>query len=108
MFDFIKRLSKKSPQHSDEYQQIFESINMKSEEELDSIHDALIPFVNDIPFSVPLPGTNQTIAEAQKNHEQFCKKVLPNGTVFGCRTYGEAEEMNRAVVHRLDLINKNS
>lgn len=107
MFDFIKRLSRKSPQHSDEYQQIFESINMKSEEELDSIHDALIPFVNDIPFSVPLPGTNQTLADAQKRNAEFCRRPIPNGPIYGCRTYGEAEEMNKAVVRRLDVIDKN-
>lgn len=77
-----------------------------SEQQLDQIHDTLVKYVEEKPFSVPLLGTNQTIAEAQRNHAEFCKKTIPNEPIYGRRTYGEAEEMNKSAVPWLDAIDK--
>ena len=93
--------------HSPEYNRIYQNLNQMNEKQIDEIRDAIFQYLTEIPLPCPLPGTNQTIEEANRNHAAFCKKPLPNGPVCGCRTYGEVEELNKAAVRRLDAIEKN-
>lgn len=68
--------SKSTTQHSPVFNRIYQTLNQMSEQQLDQIHDTLVKYVEEKPFCVPQLGTNQTIAEAQINHAEFCKKLF--------------------------------
>lgn len=86
------------------------------ESKLDKMHDDLLCYVLEIPSPIPVAALidsnydRKLDEEAKAQYRAFCKRPLPNGELYGCRTYGEAQEMNRVVVKRseeLDKMNQN-
>ena len=78
-----------------EYQAILESLSSKSEDELIEMHNRLLVYVRKSP--VPMPGENY-LAEQKK----FENSPIEDGGIYGCKTYGEAMELNRFIVSILD------
>ncbi len=74
-------------------------------EELNKMHDALFPYAVEGSMSAlaDLFGPNVPDADhARSTEEKQRRTPLPNGELYGCRTYGDAEVLNAAIVKELD------
>lgn len=88
------------------FQQSCQAIQQADAEQLNQMHEELLTYVGKMPFPVPLPGSPMSNEEAVAQYKEFCQKALPNGVRYGCHTYGEAKELNKLVVKRLDELEK--
>lgn len=94
---------------SSEYNQYYNSINQMSYEELDKIHEALLPLCEEVNFVV-LPHADEYGNPIWDSKEEFIRKLndkksekLPEEKqIYGCKTFGDAEKLNHAIVKRLD------
>ncbi len=74
-------------------------------EELNKMHDALFPYAIEGSMSAladlfaPNPSDPD---QARSTEEKQRRAPLPNGEIYGCRTYGDAEALNAAIVKELD------
>ncbi|MCM1234978.1 MAG: hypothetical protein NC489_33180 [Ruminococcus flavefaciens] len=96
-----------------EYNQYYNSIEQMSYAELDKIHNELLPLCNKITFVI-IPHADEYGQPVYNSHEENIKKlndkrreILPlEQQIYGCKTFGDAEKLNQAVVKRLDELDK--
>lgn len=104
-----KSSNSKNRNKNSEYNKYYNSINQMSYEYLDKIHCELLPLCNKITF-VMLPHADENGQPIYDSHEENIKKlndkrkeVLPREKqIYGCKTYGDAQKLNQAIVKRLD------
>lgn len=101
-FHTLKRTFFSSQQES-EFQKSCNALKMLSAEQLNEMHDTLMSeYISKIP-SPFLPGLSEEQNEKLRKEYNACiQRDLPNGLVYGCRTYGEAQMLNRLIVKLLD------
>lgn len=81
-----------------EFERVMASIPNLSCSELNEMHDILLTY--SIKYPVPIPGISP---EAYKQKiSAYRQTPIVCGGIFGCKTYGEAEQLNIAIVKRLD------
>lgn len=99
------RNSTNSNTYSNEY---YSKINIMSYKQLDKMHEELLTLVEEIP-SPFLPGLDDKAALlAKEKYQEKIKECLPiEKQIYGCKTYGEAQSLNQAVVKRLDYLYDN-
>lgn len=89
-----------------EYELTFGSINKMEYDELDKIHNDLLPLCNEILFSsFECEDDNLTLSN-QKRENKVNEKLPKEKQIYGCKTYGDAENLNHAIVKKLDEIDK--
>lgn len=99
----------KNNENNAEFNKCYNSINEMSYEQLDKIHDKLLPLCNEITFVMiphvdnngkPIWNSPEVSAEKLKQKKT---EILPEiQQIYGCKTYGDAEKLNQAIVKRLD------
>ena len=77
-----------------EFDKMMSSIVVMSEDELEKIHRTLLFYMRDEP--VPTEGRDY-LSDLLK----YRRTPVRGGSVYGCRTYGEIEKLNEAIVNRL-------
>ncbi len=98
---------------SSQYLQYFNSINQMSYEELDKIHEDLLPLCEEVNFVI-LPHADEYGNPIWDSKEEFIRKLnekksetLPKEKqIYGCKTFGDAEKLNQAIVKRLDELDE--
>lgn len=109
----ILMLSKKKAKIS-EYDKLLSSINDMSYDKLDSIHEKLLPLCEEIDFVV-FPHSDEYGNPVWDSKDDFINKlndkkseVLPvEKQIYGCKTFGDAEKLNQAIVKRMDDLYEN-
>lgn len=92
-----------------EYDKLFNSINDMSYDKLDRIHEKLLPLCEEINFVV-FPHADEYGNPVWDSSDEFIRKLndkkseeLPvEKQIYGCKTFGDAEKLNQAIVKRLD------
>lgn len=86
------------------FNQYMNSIKQKSYEELEWAHEILVPFALKCKHSV---FGNLTPEESMKRLAEIENTMLPvNCRIWGCKTYGDASRMNKAIVRQMDLLDE--
>lgn len=109
IFVLLKKKTKLS-----EYNRLLNSINDMSYDELDKIHQELLPLCNEITY-VMLPHADDygefcydsPEILAQKLKQKSAETLSKNQQIYGCKTFGDAEKLNQAIVKRLDKLDEN-
>lgn len=87
------------------YELIYGSINKMNYDELDKIHNELLPLCNEVVFSEIAFSMNNKGSDLQYNDKR--NEALPNDKrIYGCKTYGDAFELNTVIVKRLDALDE--
>lgn len=97
-----------------EYDKLLNSINDMSYDELDKIHQELLPLCNEIAY-VMLPNAddygelcNDSLETSAQKLKQKRAEILPKEQqIYGCKTYGDAKDLNQAIVKRMDELYEN-
>lgn len=76
---------------------VMSSIEDMNRVQLEKMHSELSALARKMP--VPIDGTNYL-----KELKKFEKTKLDCGELYGCVTYGDAIEMNNAIVKRIDML----
>lgn len=100
---YTNALPRVKQNHSQEYLRIISSIDSMSYEELDHMHEVLLDYV----LKIPLLDCYLPADVLRRNVEEFKCGQIEDGPIYGCYTYGEADELNKAIVKRLDYLDKN-
>ncbi len=97
LFHKLRKISQES-----EFKKSCNALKTLSVEQLNEMHDTLLKYVEEMPLPC-LPGLDEERQERMlKKYNAFKQKSLPNGPVYGCRTYEEANELNYLIVKLLD------
>lgn len=109
IFVVIKKKTKIS-----EYDKLLSSIDDMSYDELDKIHQELLPLSNEIAY-VMLPLAydygefcyDSPEISAQKLKQKRAETLPKKQQIYGCKTYGDAKDLNQAIVKRMDELYEN-
>lgn len=109
----IKAISKKfsnKQNHNSDYDntshnEYYSKINAMSYKQLDKMHDELIALVREIPSPL-LPGLddNTNLLMKEKYQNKIKERLPIEKQIYGCKTYGDAQNLNQAVVKKLDYL----
>lgn len=72
--------------------------------QLEKMHEELMPYALEVSMCVlgdVFAGDASKIDVRGKMRKQQ-NALLPNGSLYGCKTYGDAEKLNAAIVRELD------
>lgn len=112
---FVKKATKKDSnavndkitKRSDEFYKYCNEIDKMSYNELDEMHQKLAVIAMMIPIlTLGLPGVENdqkllTLEEAQR------KELSDKDKIYGCLTYGDAEELNHLILKKLESLESN-
>lgn len=86
-------------------------VNSLSNKQLEEIHEKLLPVVKKIdkPLIENLAGAKHTHEEVVKRMNIIRNTDLPaENQIYNCRTYGDAEALNKAIVNRMDKMEQDN
>lgn len=96
-----------------EYDKYYNSVNRMSYEELEQIHNELLPLCNEITFvMIPHADSNgdpvydSREVTIQKLNQKRAEILSPDKQIYGCKTYDDADKLNQAIVKRLDELDE--
>lgn len=78
-----------------EFETMLSKIQHMSEDELDEMHQVLLKYCAKAP--IPLPDRDYL-----KDVQDFESSLIEDGSIYGCKTYGEAKRLNSAIVNVLE------
>lgn len=99
---YSNKVAQVQQNHSEEYIRIISNINSMSYEELDHMHEKLLDYV----LKIPLMDCYLPADIPRRNVEEFKRSLIEDGPIYGCYTYGEADELNKVIVNKLDHLDK--
>lgn len=96
-----------------ELNQYYNLINQMSYEQLDKMHNDLLPLCNEITFVlIPHADSNgdpvydSREVTIQKLNQKRAEILSPDKQIYGCKTYDDADKLNQAIVKRLDELDE--
>lgn len=82
----------------------FRSVPNVPTAQLEKMHEELRPYASEVSRCVlgDVFAGHASEIDVQGKKQKQRNTPLPNGSLYGCKTYGDAEKLNAAIVRELD------